>query len=464
MVSRASGGECMKYEPDNRVTSQLRLLPQIPVQDRWRRQVLHAVRKDRLPLRSFFWTRVPVKIAAVLCLALGIGFMARNLVQAFSAPVEVLRTFGMVSVRKSGVGAMRALFPGKQLQLNDEVITPPFSQMDMEIPMLGQFRLKGDGRLQIVSIDEQGETHLRLRRGTLLVRTFGRMTSSPIWIHTGFNRVRVHSEAFFCQVDERGACYVYSGDKSVVVEYEAEFEDLLFLQEGEPPSVRTLYLPPNKPGVLFGVMARVLQRNAPIQDEALLSEVQRMHMPAQTAPWACRQLLSDMGQVEVALRLDDSPARSLHWLHGGAFITNGLESREVSELLDKAYRLAGQAAFRDGDRDLHLASLACFEAVLTDHPSARYNAQFHLLCASYWNYLGERDRAIEHLEQVEGATTSEDLISLSWATRGAIEEAAGNLSAADTCWRTIIERFPHTPDAALARSRVHGNEGGVVDG
>ncbi|MDD8052200.1 MAG: hypothetical protein PHG55_12725, partial [Verrucomicrobiota bacterium] len=79
----------MKYEPDNRVTSQLRLLPQIPVQDRWRRQVLHAVRKDRLPLRSFFWTRVPVKIAAVLCLALGIGFMARNLVQAFSAPVEV---------------------------------------------------------------------------------------------------------------------------------------------------------------------------------------------------------------------------------------------------------------------------------------------------------------------------------------------------------------------------------------
>jgi tetratricopeptide (TPR) repeat protein len=76
------------------------------------------------------------------------------------------------------------------------------------------------------------------------------------------------------------------------------------------------------------------------------------------------------------------------------------------------------------------------------------------LCASYWNYLGEQEKALNHLSQVERSTMSEDLVSLSWATRGAIEEAAGNMAGARACWRTILDRFPHSPDALLARSKL----------
>jgi hypothetical protein len=331
----------MNDQPDARVTERLGALPDMPVRAEWREQVLEAIRQQARPaVRSFsrpFWTRVPVKIAAAFCIALGIGFMARDMVQAHSAPAEVMRTFGMVSVRKNGAGGMRTLFPGRQLQLNDEVITPPFSQMDMVIPTVGQFRLKGDGRFQLVSIDDNGEAHLRLTRGTLLVRTFGRTVSSPIWIHTGFNRFRVHSDTFFCQVDERGACYIYSGEKTSVIEYEAEFEDLPFDPEEEEYVPRTLYLPSRRPAMVFGMVGRVLPKTAAPQDELMLSEIERLHMPAQTAPWACRQLRSDWGQVEVALRLDEGPARSLHWLRSGAFVTNGQESSEVAGLLDKAY-------------------------------------------------------------------------------------------------------------------------------
>jgi len=392
---------------------------------------LYKVSEERrriIDLMPFARTRAFAAVAAMLICVIGYNYL---LLPLSPVVVNATGTVKIYSARKnewSFVGKRRV-----KLAKNDVVKTFDDGQADVMIPGIYQMRLKRKSEVR-------------------LARSISRLSSGNITydvargkVFTYYDKTRKTGREFELQTSEALVSAVGTD----------------FMVEAAPASTWI--------GVLDG-MVRVTgvsaQRLAGEAKAVLVEPGQKTVVRPGLAPEKPGRLmeseLMDLEELyrigtkpQVAILISSGRTRTRELLAATPLYVSSKKEGVLPAEMDKIIRTFNQA-IKTRSKERYAENIRQFERLLERYPDPKYNVQFSLFIAAYYEHLGEHDKAIAAFRKVIEKYPQSSFASVAQCAIGIIyEEKLNDTAQAKFAYEKIISAYPDSPEVEEAR---HGLE------
>jgi cytochrome c-type biogenesis protein CcmH/NrfG len=246
------------------------------------------------------------------------------------------------------------------------------------------------------------------------------------------------------------------GTKFVVdVEDERSEKTWVGVLEGSV-EVKSAYEPPR-----YAMAKRSVVVQAGEKTEVAPDAVPRTPQRLMEREWQRMQELYRIGRKpQVALLVSTGIYRVRELLRPCPLYISDEEPRTIPPLLEEALNAINEA-LQNKDREKHREAIATLEKIVEEYPDPRYNPQFLLFIAAYYNYLGMYQEAIDVLEEVLRGYPESSLASLAQCAIGVIyEEGMHDTQKATEAYQKVLRDYPHSPETWMAKKEL-GSEGGL---
>jgi len=134
---------------------------------------------------------------------------------------------------------------------------------------------------------------------------------------------------------------------------------------------------------------------------------------------------------------------------------HGAESQGKKETGTDPEALYARGYREFGSRDFP-AAMETFKSFLADYPTHKYAGNSQYWIAEIYYARGEWERAILEFDRVIKNHPRSEKVAASLLKQGFSFENLGSKKEAKTLLESVIERFPKSPEAALAKKRLQG--------
>ena len=318
--------------------------------------------------------------------------------------------------------------PRIKLYRNDIVKTFKDGQADVRIPNLYQMRLKNDSEIKLAKASRRatsGSIKYDLAKGkafTYYKKT--RRKKREFIIETPNADVSVVGTDFMVNsMPAINKTWVGVLDGTVKVagrQIENIYKTTVFVEPGQKTVVRS-GSPPTRPERL-------------IEDELIeLEELYGIGTKPQVA------LLISTGVTRVRELL------SFTLLYISSEKPGILPKRIVE--IERNFR----EIIKNRQKEKYLENIKQFEEIVNQYPNPKYDVQFLLFTAAYYEYAGEHEKAIEVFQRVLNDYPRSHLASIAQCAIGVIyEEKLGDKDKAKIAYQKVISNYPQSPEIAEA--------------
>ena len=112
-------------------------------------------------------------------------------------------------------------------------------------------------------------------------------------------------------------------------------------------------------------------------------------------------------------------------------------------------------AIKEGHKERYIENIKQFEQIVNEHPNPKYDVQFLLFIASYYEYLDEHAKAIQAFQRVLDDYPRSHLASIAQCSIGIIyEERLKDPELAKLAYEKVISDYPRSPEREEAEEAL----------
>lgn len=113
-------------------------------------------------------------------------------------------------------------------------------------------------------------------------------------------------------------------------------------------------------------------------------------------------------------------------------------------------------AIKENSKEKHLENIRQFEEIVDEYPNPKYDVQFLLFTAAYYEYVDEHENAIRAFQRVINEYPDSNLRSIAQCAIGVIyEEKFNEPELAKAAYRKVISEFPSSPEVEEAIAGIN---------
>jgi len=167
--------------------------------------------------------------------------------------------------------------------------------------------------------------------------------------------------------------------------------------------------------------------------------------------WLRLEELYSVGKKpQVALLISTGLTRTRELLSLAPLYISDKEPSVLPDKLASAAKLFNQAAKEDSTAG-HEAAIRAFEDIVEQYPDPKYDVQFYLFIASYYERIGAHKKAVDTFEKVISKYPKSSLAGVAELAIGYIsEEGLSDPARAKEAYRKVISEYPQSPEAEEA--------------
>ncbi|MFC1576186.1 tetratricopeptide repeat protein [Candidatus Omnitrophota bacterium] len=156
---------------------------------------------------------------------------------------------------------------------------------------------------------------------------------------------------------------------------------------------------------------------------------------------------------QVALLISTGKTRARELLTAVPLFVSSERPGVLPEKMRKIINTFNQA-IKERSREKYLENIKQYEEIVDKYPNPKYDVQFLLFIAAYYEHLGEHEKAIETFQRVVDDYPASSLASIAQCAIGIIyEENLNNSEKAKEAYQKVISNYPRSPETEEA---AHG--------
>jgi len=158
---------------------------------------------------------------------------------------------------------------------------------------------------------------------------------------------------------------------------------------------------------------------------------------------------------QVALLISTGKSRTRELLSVTPLYISAEKPGILPEKIEKIARKFSQAV-KEGSKEKHLENIRQFEEIVNQYPDPKYDVQFLLFIAAYYEYLDEHDKAIVTFQRIINDYPRSNLTSIAQCAIGIIyEEKLNDIKKAEDAYNKVIVNYPRSVEVEEAISGLN---------